>query len=127
MKYISTFTIGFLALFNVANADTITCKAQLIHSVCASGRVEISLDTELKSFDLHNGDVPCWFTDIEQQGMLTKSGAGYPYFLADSYFLKISDKTFAKLFYDKKLSLARLEIIDTSLEPSLSSKYDLNC
>jgi len=127
MKYFSTCLIGFVTLFNVANANTITCKAQIIHSVCGSGRVEIAFDTESKSFDLYNGDVPCWFADIEHQGMLTKSKAVYPYFLAESYFLQISHKTFAKLTYDTELSVARLEIIDTSLDPLLSSKYDLTC
>lgn len=127
MKYLNAFIFGFVILSSLANASTITCKAQLVHSVCGSGRVEIVFDTQTKSFDLHNGDVPCWYSDLDQQGSLTKSKAVNPYLLADNFSLQISDKIFANLFYDKKFSVARLEIIDSSLDPLLSSKYDLKC
>lgn len=125
--------IALLVLSSVSHAQTITCKAQLIHTICGSGRIEISLDNATKKFKFHNGDVVCWMQDYELQGFFEKSNSAYPFYLDNTFQLSpIDEQTnqvigHGSLIYDEKLKVARLEIAHRFEMETTNSKYDLTC
>src|SRR4051812_539559 len=88
MKYFFAFLSSFF-VFQQANA--VTCKATLVSRPCGSGEAKVVFDKETLVFSLNNGGVSCWMGDFEAKGILKKTKAAYPYFLADSFEL-ISDE-----------------------------------
>ncbi len=132
MTQLNSFLAGLIFLTILSTASATTCKAQLVPTLCGSGKVEITFDSKQNKFSIYNGDVGCWFGDFELQGRLIKTKSHYQYLSVDSYILKIQDNDvlYAKLIYDPALSLARLEIIEDESRNDngrMSSKYDLIC
>jgi hypothetical protein len=130
MKTRQIILLAMTILITGVQATALTCKAQLVHSACGSGKVEITLDSENNIFLLHNGDVPCWNMDLKKHGQIEKVQTKYPYFVAETFELKLhaSPEIYATLLYDSETQVARLEIMNKDLNyPTLSSKYDLVC
>jgi hypothetical protein len=117
----------------LAQAQTTTCRAQLVHTVCGSGKVEITYSEKEETFKVYNGDVGCWMTDYEINGGLKKVPSRYPYFLENTFKLtRLDTQTvqmgdFGALFVDTKLKVARLEIFQSSENEKAMTKYDLTC
>lgn len=133
MKIGKIMIIVALFIGTLANAQAITCKAQLVHTACGSGKIEISFDSKTMLFEFHNGDVRCWMPDYQVKGILEKKVAEYPFLLGNTFKLSILDDqtnqtvTYGNLVYDDRLKVARLELNPRYEYEKTNSKYDLTC
>jgi hypothetical protein len=94
-------------------AHAFTCKIKVIHSMCSSGNVEITID-ENNGFRYHEGDVQCWAADFDQTGTVKKAISG-PLYQAQAYNLFTADGAglpvdFGKFLYSPSEGVGRLEI-----------------
>jgi hypothetical protein len=129
------FSLITVAIFATPSTQALICQAQMIHSVCGTGKVEMVLNDSLSgnnSFKIINGDVACWSIDLTIDGEAVHQEKTYPYYEVESYKLLVKDhvtKTkviYGFFHYDKMQKKARLTI-DRIAKELLSAKYDLDC
>jgi hypothetical protein len=120
-----------VVLLAAPSAQALTCRAEMIHSICGTGKVEISLDTSMvnKSFKIVNGDVSCWHAEITTIGEMEPQGKTYPYNDTDTYALVVEHpikSEYGIFYYNQTLKKARL-LLNSLPVGVLSTKYDLDC
>jgi hypothetical protein len=132
MKNLTTILIS-LALHSAAQAalpEEILCKAKVITSICGNGEVNIRLKTDA-TFELFNGDVPCWFGPAHYRGT---------YVQTETNEIALGTRTFAlnyesfgapklgSLIYMPRRQLATLEITSHRAEDGqFGGRYNLTC
>lgn len=120
----------FLVVGVAFKANAITCEAQLIHTMCGSGQVEVTIDESAKTFNLRNGDVHCWMADYVLSGTIEKKERSYPYFSDYDYQFLSTDAekpNFAEFIYDPELKVASLKLIEPTRFPLIHQNYNLTC
>ncbi len=134
MKVEKIVIMTALLMGSLANAQTVTCKAQLVHTMCGSGKIELIFDDKTKLFEFQNGDVRCWMGEYRAEGSLEKKPPKYPFFLEGTYQLSTLDDhtkqpvNFGHLVYDSQLKVARLEEVNPRYKRERTdSQYDMSC
>ncbi len=120
----------FLIVGVAFKANAITCEAQLIHTMCGSGRVAVTIDESAKTFNLNNGDVNCWMADYVLSGTIDKKEPSYPFFSDHEYQLSSIDAekpNFAEFIYDPELKVASLTLLEPTRFPLIHQNYNLTC
>jgi hypothetical protein len=70
-----------------ASANTLSCYAQVLRTVCGSGKINIEIDLDKTSFTAKMGAVACWGYDISVNGNIKKIKGSYPFGHEDNYKL----------------------------------------
>jgi hypothetical protein len=124
-----------VAMFATPSSQALTCQAQMIHTICGTGKVEMVLNNSGSgdnSFKIINGDVACWNMELTIDGEADRQGKTNTYYEAESYKLLVKDHVtntkviYGFFHYDKTQKKARLTI-DHVPNGLLSAKYDLDC
>lgn len=129
MKAIGIVILAVVAVAALPARAT-TCRAQLIHTVCGSGIMEITFMEGSDAFELHNGDVRCWMGDARVRGILEKNSPMYPFFLENTYDLytpggqSTAPVKYGQLLYDPRINVASLRLNTSS---TLTEVYNLTC
>jgi hypothetical protein len=74
--------------------DQINCNAEILTSMCGSGKVRIIINKQDMSFKLSHGDVTCWFSDFFLEGHLKEVKAPHHLFNTHQYqMINSTDET----------------------------------
>jgi hypothetical protein len=131
--------VTFLLMATVGQtyaSDVTTCNADILTSICGSGNVEISIDNDSMSFQLHYGDVGCWFTEIKIEGKLIEEKAPHHLFGSKKFQLVTDTDNIeiGKLIYSSqdryRNGLAQLTVISNkvmSSQGALFGRFNLGC
>jgi regulator of sigma D len=120
------FAIAALATMN-ANAEH--CSAQVVHSMCGSGRMVLDYDLKTGHFELNDGDVNCWNMDRGVSGEMKRIEAIYPYLENETFTLNGqinggSLKFEGILMHDLSAKVASLKMKGFEGKPR---EYNLTC
>lgn len=112
MKHLKWIVVmGLMSL----KAEATVCTAQVIHTMCGTGKMEIMFEDLFSNqgFKLRDGDVQCWGMDRIVIGKTERLPASYPYHLENSYKL-IADEPSGgfegEMLYDPVLKVASLRM-----------------
>jgi hypothetical protein len=99
----------------VLKTEATECRAQVVTSICGSGKMALTFNEKESTFALNNGDVRCWGTDIKISGIMSRvhmlpfdlEGVGYafsqPY---ENYRID------GLLVYDSRVNAVHMELND---------------
>lgn len=83
---ITKILIGLVLLGSQTVQAKMTCEVEVLSSACGSGVVRLEIDRG--QFNLLNGDVLCWGSDIIHKGEFQPFGSGHSGF-TESYRFKL--------------------------------------